>query len=48
MFDFEKLEVYKKAKTLNNNLTSFIESVKINKTHQDQLQRRLLAQMPFP
>jgi hypothetical protein len=28
MFDFEKLEVYKKAKNLNNNLTSFIDSVK--------------------
>jgi hypothetical protein len=39
MFDFEKLEVYGKAKKLNNSISSFIGNRKIDKVIYDQLRR---------
>jgi four helix bundle protein len=39
MFDFEKLEVYGKAKKLNNSISSFLGSKKIDKISHDQLRR---------
>ncbi|MEX1001360.1 MAG: four helix bundle protein [Crocinitomicaceae bacterium] len=39
MFDFEKLEVYVKAKKFNKSVTQFLETSKIDKTTKDQLRR---------
>jgi four helix bundle protein len=39
MFDFEKLEVYGKAKKLNNSISSFLGSKKIDRVTHDQLRR---------
>jgi len=39
MFDFEKLEVYKKAKIFNASISSFLENQKIDKIYRDQLRR---------
>jgi hypothetical protein len=39
MFDFEKLEVYGKAKKLNNSISSFLGNKKIDKVAHDQLRR---------
>jgi len=39
MFDFEKLEVYKKAKTFNSGIRQFINDVKLDPTTKDQLRR---------
>ena len=39
MFDFEKLEVYGKAKKLNNTISSFLASKKIDRVTHDQLRR---------
>jgi len=39
MFDFEKLEVYSKAKKFNKSVTQFLESSKEDKTTKDQLRR---------
>jgi len=39
MFDFEKLEVYGKAKKLNNSISSFVVNKKIDKVTYDQLRR---------
>lgn len=39
MFDFEKLEVYKKAKSFNAEIRSFILSKKLDPTTKDQLRR---------
>jgi four helix bundle protein len=39
MFDFEKLEVYAKAKKFNKTVTSFLENTKIDRNSHDQLKR---------
>jgi hypothetical protein len=39
MFDFEKLEVYLKAKSYNKNICKFLEDKKIDKNINDQLKR---------
>jgi four helix bundle protein len=39
MFDFEKLEVYKKAKIFNSEIRSFILSNRLDPTTKDQLRR---------
>ena len=46
MFDFEKLEVYQKAKIFNKDILSYIsEQDKLNRTTKDQLQRASLSIM---
>ena len=39
MFEFQKLEVYKKAKTFHQNCLNLLNDNKINKTAKDQLNR---------
>ena len=39
MFDFEKLEVYKKAKLFNAEIRNFISSNRLDPTTKDQLRR---------
>src|SRR6056297_1273370 len=39
MFDFEKLEVYTKAKKFNKTVASFLENTRIDRNNQDQLKR---------
>jgi len=39
MFDFEKLEVYKKAKSFNSGIRSFITKTKLDNNTNDQLRR---------
>jgi four helix bundle protein len=39
MFDFEKLEVYKKAKVFNSGLRTFIRETSLDATTNDQLRR---------
>lgn len=39
MFEFQKLEVYKKAKAFHNEISQFIHSSKPDKTVKDQLSR---------
>jgi four helix bundle protein len=39
MFDFEKLEVYVKAKRFNQSVTQFLEKVKVDKITHNQLRR---------
>jgi hypothetical protein len=39
MFDFEKLEVYKKAKLFNAEIRSFISSNRLDPTTKDKLRR---------
>jgi len=39
MFDFEKLEVYKKAKYFNSEIRKFISETKLDPTTKDQLRR---------
>ena len=39
MFDFEKLEIYKKAKTFNLLVRDFIRSARLDPTTKDQLTR---------
>lgn len=39
MFDFEKLEIYKKAKFFNSEVRSFISKSKLDPTTKDQLRR---------
>ena len=39
MFDFEKLNVYKKAKSFNSEIRTFIKEVKLDPTTTDQLRR---------
>ena len=39
MFDFEKLDVYKKAKVFNSGLREFITGTKLDSTSRDQLRR---------
>jgi four helix bundle protein len=45
MFDFEKLEVYGKAKKLNNSISSFLGNRKIDKVTHDQLRRATFSIM---
>lgn len=39
MFDFEKLDVYKKAKIFNADIRTFIKTTKLDPTTTDQLRR---------
>ncbi|MBL7888776.1 MAG: four helix bundle protein [Bacteroidia bacterium] len=39
MFDFEKLDIYKKAKSFNSEIRSFIKATKLDPTTKDQLRR---------
>lgn len=39
MFDFEKLEVYKKAKSFNVGVLNFLKQQKVHKTIDNQLRR---------
>ena len=39
MFDFEKLEVYKKAKIFNSGVRDFIKNTRLDGTTRDQLRR---------
>ena len=39
MFDFEKLDVYKKAKAFNSGLREFIKNTRLDNTTRDQLRR---------
>jgi four helix bundle protein len=39
MFDFEKLEVYRKAKLFNQSVYSFLKESKLDNTTRDQLRR---------
>lgn len=39
MFDFEKLDVYKKAKAFNADIRKFIKEVKLDNATNDQLRR---------
>jgi len=39
MFDFEKLDVYRKAKTFNSGIREFIKTTKLDITTSDQLRR---------
>ena len=39
MFDFEKLDVYKKAKKFNKSITIFLSKSKVDKVTKDQLRR---------
>lgn len=39
MFDFEKLDVYKKAKFFNAGIRAFIKTTKLDLTTKDQLRR---------
>lgn len=43
MFDFEKLNVYKKAKNFNSEIRTFIKSSKPDPTTKDQLGRASLV-----
>ncbi len=39
MFDFERLDVYKKAKIFNSGIREFIKNTKLDSTTSDQLRR---------
>ena len=39
MFDFEKLDVYKKAKAFNSGIRAFIKDTKLDNTTKDRLRR---------
>ena len=39
MFDFEKLEVYKKAKTFNSTIRQIIKESRLDSSSKDQLRR---------
>ncbi len=43
MFDFEKLVVYKKAKTFNSAIRLFIKSARLDPTTTDQLRRAAMS-----
>jgi len=45
MFDFEKLTVYCKAKEFNQNVNSFLNSTKLDRTTNDQLRRASFSNM---
>jgi hypothetical protein len=46
MFDFEKLDVYAKAKRFNKSVTVFLTNSKVDKTTKDQLRRASFSIMP--
>jgi len=43
MFDFEKLEVYKKVKSFNSGIRHYIKETKLDTTTKDQLRRASLS-----
>jgi len=43
MFDFERLEVYKKAKIFNSEIRTFILSIKLDTTTKGQLRRAFFS-----
>ncbi len=45
MFDFEKLEVYSKAKLFNRDVSFFLEHTNISKNKKDQLERAAFSIM---
>ena len=45
MFDFERLEVYTKAKQFNAVVSSFLEQTKVSKNKKDQLERAAFSIM---
>jgi len=45
MFDFEKLEVYQKAKDLNSNIHDFLLSFSLEKNNESQLRRAAFSIM---
>ena len=45
MFDFEKLEVYSKAKQFNRAVSAFLERAKTSKNKKDQLERAAFSIM---
>ncbi len=45
MFDFEKLEVYSKAKLFNRDVSFFLEHTNISKNKNDQLERAAFSIM---
>ena len=45
MFDFEKLEVYSKAKALNSKVALFLETTNVSKNKKDQLERAAFSIM---
>lgn len=45
MFDFEKLEVYSKAKQFNGAVSSFLEHTEVSKNKKDQLERAAFSIM---
>jgi four helix bundle protein len=45
MFDFEKLEVYSKAKQFNSAVSLFLEQAKVSKNKKDQLERAAFSIM---
>ena len=45
MFDFEKLEVYSKAKQFNSTVSLFLENVRVSKNKKDQLERAAFSIM---
>ncbi len=45
MFDFEKLEVYSKAKQFNVVVSLFLENAKVSKNKKDQLERAAFSIM---
>ena len=45
MFDFEKLEVYSKAKQFNSAVSLFLEHAEVSKNKKDQLERAAFSIM---
>jgi four helix bundle protein len=45
MFDFEKLEVYSRAKLFNSAISLFLENANISKNKNDQLERAAFSIM---
>lgn len=45
MFDFERLEVYAKAKKFNAAVSSFLKDAKVSKNKKDQLERAAFSIM---
>jgi four helix bundle protein len=44
-FDFEKLEVYSKAKIFNKDVSLFLDAVKLSRNKKDQLERAAFSIM---
>ncbi|MBN2484417.1 MAG: four helix bundle protein [Bacteroidales bacterium] len=45
MFDFEKLEVYAKAKSFNSSVSKFLDHAEVSKNKKDQLERAAFSIM---